>query len=56
MPESVFDLPSEHERNIFGQFDAYLKKIERTLNVSVVSRDGSLRLSGSEQGTGWCSP
>ena len=49
--EVILNIPAEHERNIFGQFDAYLKKIERTLNVSVVSRDGSLRLSGSEQGT-----
>lgn len=46
MIEAVIDIPAEHERNIFGQFDAYVKKIERTLEVSVVSRDGVLKLMG----------
>ena len=38
MPESTFELPSEHERNIFGGFDSYLKMIEKELQVSVVPR------------------
>ena len=25
--ESVIEIPAEHERNVFGQFDAYAKKI-----------------------------
>lgn len=44
----LVDIPAEHVQNVFGQFDSYIKKIERNLNVSVVSRDGSLKIIGSE--------
>lgn len=44
--ETVVNVPSEHERNIFGQFDAYAKLIERTLNVSFVARDGGVKILG----------
>ena len=50
MPESTFELPSEHERNIFGGFDSYLKMIEKELQVSVVPRDGRVKIIGSEEG------
>lgn len=29
--ETMIDIPAEHEKNVCGQFDSYLKKIERTL-------------------------
>lgn len=48
LEEHIFDIPSEHEQNVFGQFDAYLKKIERTTGVSAITRDGGLKLIGSE--------
>ena len=47
--ESNIDIPAEHERNIFGQFDAYLKKIERALDVTVLSRNGTVKLIGSPE-------
>ena len=31
--ETVIDIPAEHEANVFGQFDAYAKKIERRHNA-----------------------
>ena len=31
--ETVIDIPAEHEANVFGQFDAYAKKIERALHA-----------------------
>ena len=37
------------DRNVCGQFDAYLKKIERTLRVTMVSRDGCIKVIGPEQ-------
>ncbi|MCI8416179.1 MAG: PhoH family protein [Lachnospiraceae bacterium] len=49
MIEVNIDIPAEHEKNIFGQFDAYVKKIERTLGISVVSRDGLIKLIGPEE-------
>ena len=48
LEEHIFDIPSEQEQNVFGQFDAYLKKIERTTGVSAITRDGGLKLIGSE--------
>ena len=42
--ETVVQIPLEHERNIFGQFDAYAKLIERTLNVTLVVRDEKVKI------------
>ena len=42
------DFPAEHEKNVFGQFDEYVKKIERALNVTIISRDGKLKILGIE--------
>lgn len=44
--ETIIDIPVEHEKNIFGQFDAYIKLIEKTLNVTVVVRDGEIKIVG----------
>lgn len=43
------EVPADLESNVFGQFDEHLKLIERTLNVTVISRDGILKILGSEQ-------
>ncbi|MDO4961295.1 MAG: PhoH family protein [Eubacteriales bacterium] len=45
------EIPLEHERNIFGSYDAYLKKIERCFGVYITERNGTVRIS-SEQETG----
>jgi len=44
--ETIIDIPAEHEKNIFGQFDAYVKLIEKTLNVTVIVRNGEIKLIG----------
>ena len=44
--ENIIDIPMEHERNVCGEFDVYLKKIERTLKVSMIARDGSIKIIG----------
>ncbi len=49
LTETLIDIPAEHERNVCGQFDGFLKKIERTLNVTMISRDGALKVIGPEQ-------
>lgn len=46
--EQLFEIPAEHERNIFGQFDEHMKKIERHLRVTLISRDGVLKIVGPE--------
>ena len=48
--ENMIDIPVEHERNVCGQFDAYLKKIEKALHVTMVNRDGALKIIGPKQG------
>ena len=42
------DIPARHEQNIFGQLDSYLRKIEKTLGVSVILRDGSVLVKGED--------
>ena len=49
LSELIIDIPAEYEMNVFGQFDEHLKLIERTLNVTVISRDGILKILGNEQ-------
>lgn len=46
LTELAFELPAEHMGNVFGQFDEYMKKIERALNVTVVVRSGQMKLLG----------
>ncbi len=50
MYEIQKDIPADHERNIFGSCDAYLKKIERVFGVDITERNGSVRISGTETG------
>ena len=49
--ETIIDVPVEHESNVFGQFDSHVKKIEQTLKVSVISRDGAVKILGPEERT-----
>ena len=46
--EVILEIPLEHERNLFGGLDCHVKKIERTLRVSVILRDGAVKLVGSK--------
>lgn len=48
--ETVVDIPAQHEGNVFGQFDVFAKKIEKTLHVSLISRDGAVKILGDEKG------
>lgn len=47
--EEMIEIPVEHEKNVFGQFDAYAKKIERTLHVTLIPRDGNVKILGEEK-------
>lgn len=49
MTEATINIPAEHERNVFGQFDSFAKKIERTFHVTIVVRDGNVKLLGNER-------
>ena len=41
--EIEMNFPAEHGGNVFGQFDAYMKKIEKTLHVSLILRGDHLK-------------
>ncbi len=45
--ETIIDVPSEHEKNVFGEFDFNIKKIERAFRVTVVTRDGKIKIIGN---------
>ena len=47
--EEKMEMPAQHERNVFGQFDQHVKKLERALGVAVISRDGQLKILGPEK-------
>ena len=47
--QGQMEIPTEHMVNVFGQFDAYLKKIENALKVTIVVREQGLKLTGEEQ-------
>ena len=35
--ETAVTIPANLEANIFGQFDQHVKRIEKTLNVTIIS-------------------
>lgn len=47
--EIAMDLPAGHMTNIFGRLDVYIKKIERSLNVTVICRDEQVKLLGAPE-------
>ena len=44
--ETILNIPVEHIRNLFGQFDSHAKLIEKTMEVTLVSRDNELKILG----------
>ncbi len=47
--ETIIDIPMEHEKNVFGNYDTFVKIIEKTLNVTVVERNGEIKVVGNEK-------
>lgn len=43
------NMPTEHMQKIFGMQDAYLKKLERDFQVTVVDRNGYVVITGEEE-------
>ena len=44
--ETILNIPVEHIRNLFGQFDSYAKLIEKTMEVTLIARDSELKILG----------
>ena len=43
------DVPTEHMQNIFGCYDSYIRKIEDNLKVTIIDRDGAVKITGTER-------
>ncbi len=43
------DVPTEHMHNIFGGYDSYIRKIEDNLKVTIIDRDGAVKITGTER-------
>lgn len=48
LTELVVNIPTEHIANVFGQFDVYMKKLERTFQVTIVLRNDSVKILGNQ--------
>ena len=46
--ENILDIPLQHSSEIFGQFDSNIKKIEKTLHVTIILRGSELKIIGGE--------
>ena len=46
MMETTIEIPAQHEQNVFGQFDVFAKKIERTLHVTLIARGENIKIMG----------
>ena len=45
--ESRIDVPAEHMQNIFGSYDNYIRKIENDCKVTIIDRDGTVKITGA---------
>lgn len=50
--ESRIDVPAEHMQNIFGAHDNYIRKIESDCKVTIVNRDGAVKITGAAAAVG----
>ncbi len=46
--EIRLDFPSDQGSNIFGQYDRFMKKIERTLHVTLIVRNAEIKIIGAD--------
>ncbi len=49
--EAIMNIPIQHERNVSGELDSYVKKIERAFRVTIIERDGILKIIGEDKDT-----
>ena len=48
LSELMIDIPTQHEQNVFGKLEEYKKKIERTFHVTLIARDGQVKILGEQ--------
>lgn len=48
--EKIIDMPADISTSVFGQRDEYVKKIERTLKVTIIARNSDIKVIGDSKG------
>ena len=46
--EKIIEIEAEHAGNVFGELDRNVKKIERTFRVTIVEREGHIKIMGAK--------
>ncbi|MCM1173892.1 MAG: PhoH family protein [Blautia sp.] len=46
---TIMDVPMEHMRNLFGEYDTYIRKLEKDFHVAIINRDGAVKISGRRE-------
>ena len=46
--ETWMNVPAQYEKTVSGQLDCNIKKIEKTLHVTIISRDSQLKIIGND--------
>lgn len=56
MSETTYslDLSAEHMQKLFGQHDRYVEKLEKDFHVTIVNRNGAVKVSGEESAVKKC--
>lgn len=52
--ETTLEIPVQYSTAVFGPFDEYVKKIEKTLKVTIVSRDSHMKVIGAKRDIDRC--
>ncbi len=45
--ELELNISAENQQSIFGQYDIFAKRIEKTLNITLIARDSSVKILGN---------
>ncbi|MBE5936608.1 MAG: PhoH family protein [Lachnospiraceae bacterium] len=51
MTEKTINIPNQYEKVIFGEYDSYIKIIEKAFGITVLTRDGTCKIIGTVNGT-----
>lgn len=46
--EESITIPADSAANVFGEFDSHIKRIEKTMHVTMIMRDDQLKIMGEE--------
>ena len=52
--ETTLEIPVQYSTAVFGPFDEYVKRIEKTLKVTIVSRDSHIKVIGAKRDIDRC--